>query len=283
MLFIKRERPEIYRNTFKFLDVLDYVNFRLTGRYVTTCDSVVARWVTDNRDPERIVYHDGLIRASTIDRDKFPDICRSIDVLGPLQARVVDELGLKREVQVVAGAFDIPAAAIGSGALSNYAAHIYLGTSSWIAVHLPFKKTDLFSTMASLPCAMPDRFLLMAAQETAGGNLTWLRDNLLYHDDALLRAQKPGDFFAALNEVAAHTPAGSHGLIFTPWLYGERAPVDDGWIRAGIHNLSLENTRSDIVRAVMEGVAFNTRWILEPVEKFCGRAMGAINMIGGGA
>jgi len=283
MLFIKRERPEIYRDTFKFLDVLDYVNLRLTGRYVTTCDSVVARWVTDNRDPERIVYHDGLIRASTIDRDKFPDIRRSIDVLGPLQAHVADELGLKRDVQVVAGAFDVPAAAIGSGALSDYAAHIYLGTSSWIAVHLPFKKTDLFSTMASLPCAIPDRFLLMAAQETAGGNLTWLRDNLLYHDDALLKAEKPGGFFAALNEVAAQTPAGSHGLIFTPWLYGERAPVDDGWIRAGIHNLSLENTRSDIVRAVMEGVAFNTRWILEPVEKFCGRAMGAINMIGGGA
>jgi xylulokinase len=94
---------------------------------------------------------------------------------------------------------------------------------------------------------------------------------------------KPRDFFAALNQVAEQVPPGSRGVLSTPWLFGERAPVDDGWIRAGIHNLSLENTRSDIVRAVMEGVAFNTRWILGPVEKFCGRTMSPINMVGGGA
>jgi xylulokinase len=283
MLFIKHKLPEVYSSTFKFLDVLDYVNLRLTGKFVTTGDSVVARWVTDNRDPEHIAYHDGLIEISTIDRDKFPDIVRSIDVLGPLLPRVADELGLKRDVQVVAGAFDVPAAAIGSGALDDYTAHIYLGTSSWIAAHLPFKKTDLFSAMASVPCAIPTRYLLIAAQETAGGNLTWLRDNILYHRDTLLSADPPSDYFATLNQVAEQAPAGSHGVIFTPWLYGERAPVDDGWIRAGIHNLSLGSTRSDIVRAVLEGVAFNTRWILGPVEKFCGRVLNPINLIGGGA
>jgi len=282
-LYIKHEFPEIYRSTFRFLDVLDYVNFRLTGKFVTTGDSVVARWVTDNRNPAHITYHDGLIRASTIDRAKFPDIVRSIDVLGPLLPQVADDLGLRRDVQVVAGAFDIPAAAIGAGAVDHYAAHLYLGTSSWIATHLPFKKTDLFSTMASMPCAIPDRFLLIATQETAGGNLTWLRDNILYHQDALLTMETPENFFAALNQVAEQAPAGSHGLIYTPWLYGERAPVDDTWIRAGIHNLSLENTRADIVRAVLEGVAFNTRWILGPVEKFCGRPISPINLVGGGA
>ncbi len=282
-LYIKHELPDIYRRTHKFLDVLDYINFRFTGRFVTTCDSVIARWVTDNRRPEHITYHDGLIRRSTIDRDKFPDIVRSIDVLGPLLPQVADELGLRRDTQVVAGAFDVPAAAIGSGAVDDYAAHIYLGTSSWIATHLPFKKTDLATVMASLPCAIPDRFLLMAAQETAGGNLTWLRDNILYHDDALLSTKTPENFFAALNHVAAQAPPGSRGVLYTPWLFGERTPVDDGWIRAGIHNLSLENTRSDIVRAVLEGVALNTRWILGPVEKFCGRPMNPIRMVGGGA
>ncbi len=283
MLLIKHEFPEIYRNTYKFLDVLDYVNFRLTGQFVTTSDSVVARWVTDNRNPEQITYHDGLVKTSTIARDKFPEIVRSIDVLGPVQPQVAEDWGLKRDVQVVAGAFDVPAAAVGSGAVEDYAAHIYLGTSSWIAVHLPFKKTDLMSAMAAVPCAIPNRFLLIAAQETAGGNLTWLRDNLLYHRDALLNADSPQDYFPALNQVADQVPAASHGLVFTPWLYGERAPVDDGWIRGGLHNVSLGNTRSDIVRAIMEGVAFNTRWILGPVEKSCGKVMHPISMIGGGA
>lgn len=283
MLFIKHEFPEIYRSTYKFLDVLDYVNFCLTGKFVTSADSVVARWVTDNRNPERITYHDGLIETSTIARDKFPDIVRSIDVLGPVLPQVAEDWGLARDVQVVAGAFDVPAAAIGSGALNDYAAHIYLGTSSWIAVHVPFKKTDLLSAMASVPCAIPDRFLLIAAQETAGGTLTWLRDNILYHRDALQSTDSPQDYFSALNLVAGQVPAGSHGLVFTPWLYGERAPVDDGWIRGGIHNLSLASTRSDIVRAVMEGVGFNTRWILGPVEKFCGKKVNPVAMIGGGA
>lgn len=282
-LYIKHEFPDIYRHTYKFLDVVDYIDWCLTGKFVTTCDSVVARWVTDNRNPEHIAYHDGLIRASTIERAKFPDIVRSIDVLGPILPRVADELGLRHDVQVVAGAFDVPAAAIGSGAVDNYAAHLYIGTSSWIATHLPLKKTDLASTMASLPCAIPDRFLLIAAQETAGSNLTWLRDNILYHDDALLSMKTPENFFTALNQVAEQAPPGSRGVMYTPWLFGERAPVDDGWIRAGVHNLSLHNTRADIVRAVLEGVAFNTRWVLDPVEKFCGRPMNPINLVGGGA
>ncbi len=282
-LFVKHEFPEIYRQTFKFLDVLDYLDFRLTGRFVTSADSVVARWVTDNRDPEHVTYDEGLIRLSGIDRDKFPDIVRSIDVLGPILPEVADDLGIPRTTQVVAGAFDVPAAAIGSGATDDYAAHIYLGTSSWIATHLPFKKSDLASMMASLPCAKPDRFLLIASQEIAGGNLTWLRDNILYHRDALLDIAPPEDYFADLNQVAEQAPPGSHGLIYTPWLFGERAPVDDSTIRGGIHNLSLSNTRSDIVRAAFEGVAFNTRWILSPVEKFCGRALSPMNIIGGGA
>lgn len=282
-LYVKHQLPEIYRNTHKFLDVIDYIDWCLTGKFVTTCDAVVSRWVTDNRHPAHIQYDDELIRWSTIEREKFPDIVRSIDVLGPILPGVADELGLRRDVQVVAGAFDIPAAAIGSAAVDHYAAHLYIGTSSWIATHLPFKKTDLGSSMASVPCAIPDRFLLIATQEMAGGNLTWLRDNILFPNDPLSSTKTPENFFIALNQVAEQAPPGSRGVMYTPWLFGERSPVDDGWIRAGFHNLSLHNTRADMVRAVMEGVALNTRWVLEPVEKFCGRPMNPINLVGGGA
>ncbi len=281
-LYIKHEHPDVYRATHKFLDVVDYIDFRLTGKFVTTADAVVARWVTDNRHPALIQYDDELIRWSQIEREKFPDIVRSMDVLGKILPRAADELGLSRDVQVVAGAFDIPAAAIGSGAVENYAAHLYIGTSSWIATHLPFKKTDLLSSMASVPCAIPDRYLLIATQEMAGGNLTWLRDNILFPNDAFA-LKSPDNFFAALNQIAEQSPPGSRGVIYTPWLFGERAPVDDAWIRAGFYNLSLHNTRADLARAMMEGVAFNTRWLLDPVEKFCGRPMNPINMVGGGA
>jgi xylulokinase len=78
-------------------------------------------------------------------------------------------------------------------------------------------------------------------------------------------------------------PAGSNGLIYTPWIWGERAPVDDRSLRAGLYNLSLHNTRADILRAFLEGIAFNTRWLLAPVEKFLGRKVQSLQIVGGGA
>ena len=282
VLYLKHERPEIYQKTYKFLDVVDYIDLRLTGKFIATSDTAGMTWVTDNRDPQHIRYHPGLIRETGIDPEKLPEIKRCIDVLGPIKPEVAKELGLREDVQVVAGAFDLPAAAVGSGAVEDYVAHLSISTSSFITVHVPYMKTDLFSKMASLPCVIPDRYLLCAEQEAAGVNLTFLRDNILFHDDPLL-AGKPEDYFAALNQAAEQAPAGCQGLIFTPWIYGERAPVDDPYIRAGVHNLSLENTRQDLVRAIMEGVAFNSRWMLGPVEKFCGRKMDPIIMVGGGA
>ncbi len=91
------------------------------------------------------------------------------------------------------------------------------------------------------------------------------------------------DIFKVLDQIADRVPAGSNGVMYTPWIWGERAPVEDRMLRAGLYNLSLNNTREDIIRAFLEGVAFNTRWLLSPVEKFLGRKVPSINIVGGGA
>jgi xylulokinase len=196
---------------------------------------------------------------------------------------VATVLGLGPDVQVVAGAIDNTAAAIGAGASEDYHLHLYIGTSSWMAAHVPFKKTDIGSSLASLPCAVPGRYLLTALQATAGGNLTYLRDNILYHQDELLQEADVPDIFKVLDRITARTPAGANGVLYTPWIWGERAPVEDKTLRAGLYNLSLHNTREDIIRAFLEGIAFNTRWLLLPVEKFLGRKVSTINIAGGGA
>jgi xylulokinase len=152
-----------------------------------------------------------------------------------------------------------------------------------MAAHVPFKKTDVLDSLASVPCAVPGRYLLTALQATAGGNLTYLRDNILYHKDELLQEADVPDIFKVLDQIAERVPAGSNGVIYTPWIWGERAPVDDQTVRAGLYNLSLHNTREDIIRAFLEGIAFNTRWLLKPVEKFLGRKVESINIVGGGA
>jgi len=124
---------------------------------------------------------------------------------------------------------------------------------------------------------------LTALQATAGGNLTYLRDNILYHKDELLQEADVPDIFKVLDQIAARIPAGANGVIYTPWIWGERAPVDDKTVRAGLYNLSLHNTREDIIRAFLEGIAFNTRWLMKPVEKFLRRKVESINIVGGGA
>jgi xylulokinase len=283
VLFLKNERPEVYHRAYRLLEVDGYIDYRLSGRLVATPDTMGMSWLTDNRDPNRIVYHDGLIAAAGIDRDKLPEIVRCIDVLGPLRPEVARELGLRPDVQVVAGAFDLPATAVGSGAVDDYAAHLSISTSAFLTVHVPFKKTDLFNMIASLPSAIPGRYIVMGEQEAAGVHLTFLRDNLLFAQDALLNVPVPQDYYPALNQVAAQAPPGSHGLIYTPWIHGERAPVEDPWVRGGIHNLSLGTTRADWIRAIMEGVAFNIRWMLGPIERFCGRRLDPIVIAGGGA
>ncbi|MEX0768229.1 MAG: FGGY-family carbohydrate kinase, partial [Microthrixaceae bacterium] len=160
--------------------------------------------------------------------------------------------------------------------------HLYLGTSSWLSCHVPFKKTDIFRGVASLPSPLPGRYFVADEQETAGACLNWLRDQVLFPEDALSAEVAPEDVFARIDSLAASTKPGSNGVIFTPWLNGERTPVDDHTIRGGWHNLSLRNDRADMVRAVLEGVAFNSRWLLEAVEKFIDRPFPWINLVGGG-
>jgi xylulokinase len=131
--------------------------------------------------------------------------------------------------------------------------------------------------MASLPSPIPGRYFVANEQETAGAALTFLRDRVLFGGDP------PASAYADFDRMAAQAPAGSHGVIFTPWLYGERTPVEDRFVRGGFHNLSLSASRDDLVRAVFEGVALNARWLLRAVEHFTRHRLEPIRFIGGGA
>ncbi|GAA4959438.1 FGGY-family carbohydrate kinase [Actinoplanes utahensis] len=287
MLLIRDEMPEVYDRTATFLNVLDWINLRLTGRTVATVDSILTSWVTDNRRAGDIRYSPSLVAASGIDRDKFPPIVRCTEVIGTLTPRAADHLGLPASVRVVAGAIDNTAAAIGAGTIGDNEAHLYLGTSSWIAAHVPKKKTDVLTGIASIPCAIPDRYLMTALQATAGANLTWLRDKIVEYDDPIVSAghvsRDEGTIFDAFDKIIPSVPAGANGVLYTPWLYGERAPVDDPHLRAAFLNISLDTTRSDLLRAVFEGVALNTRWLAGAVDRFLGAPVPSMVITGGAA
>ncbi len=283
ILFLKHERPDIYRATYKFLEPKDYLNLKLTGHFAADYASIILHWVTDNRDIHHVRYDERLLRMAGIERDKLPDLYPTTHVLGPLLPGPAEDLGLPAGIPVVIATPDYHAAIVGSGAVRDFEPHIYIGTSSWLTCHVPYKKTDLTHNMASLPSALPGRYFVANEQESAGSTLTFLRDRIFFPRDDLLPDPPPADVFARLNRVAAQSPPGANGVIFTPWLYGERTPVEDATLRGGFFNVSLNSTRADLVRAVFEGVALNTRWLLPHVENFARRRFEAINIIGGGA
>ncbi|MGZ3458363.1 MAG: xylulokinase, partial [Archangium sp.] len=205
ILFLQSEHPDVYRDTYKFLEPKDWLNLRLSGRLASSYDSITLHWVTDNRDLSRITYDDRLLRMAGLPRQKLPDLVPAATVLGPLQPEAARALGLSGKVQVVTGAPDILAAAVGSGAVRDHEPHLCIGTSSWLSCHVPYKKTDVLHQMCSLPSALPGRYLLTNEQESAGICLSFLKDNILFGHEALAHAgpeQEPVDLYQVLEKEA---------------------------------------------------------------------------------
>jgi xylulokinase len=282
--FLREERPEVYAAAAVFLEPVDYLTLRLTGLARASHDSITLHWVTDNRDISAIAYDDSLFELAGLERHTLPELVPTGSVIGGVTPAAAAELGVLAGTPVVAGTGDLHSAAVGSGAVEDFAGHLYIGTSSWISCHVPFKKTDALTNIASIPSGLPGRYLVADEHETGGACLTWLRDSVLYPDDALTPGgAPPADTFARLNGMAAGVAPGAGGVLFTPWLNGERSPVDDHTIRGGFHNISLSTTRGDMVRAVFEGVALNSAWLLGAVEKYTKRKFPSLAFVGGGA
>jgi len=198
--------------------------------------------------------------------------------VGSVTSRAAGDTGLPAGTKVVSGCGDNQCSPIGVGCADDYLPLLYIGTSSWITAHVPFKKTDIFHNTASLPSAIPGRYFVIATQENAGNAFDYM--------GAILNVP-PQNKYKEMDQMASSSPRCAKKLIFLPWLYGERTPIEDPYARGGLFNLSLEHDRNDMVRAVMEGVAYNTKWLLGVVEALMGargsaRSKGMV-MSGGGA
>lgn len=282
-LFIRHQRPDVYARTYKLLEPMDYINFRLTGRAAASYASIYPYLLTDNRDNTRIHYDERLIAWSGLDRDKLPDLQPVARVLGTIRPEAAKEWGLAAGTPAIGGTPDSQAAALGSGATSDFAGHICLGTSAWLSCHVPFKKTNLSNYLATMPSAVHGRNMVMAEQGASGKCLQVFVENWLCARDELSNAGPPADVYERLERLAAGVPPGSGRLLFLPWLNGAGPPSGESAIRGGFLNQSLRTTRAHAVRAVMEGVAFNLRWLRTSVERFIGRRFEGLNFIGGGA
>lgn len=271
-MWLREREPERWASTRWLLEPVDYLAMRFCGRAAASPPSMMGSWMIDTRDPSNYRYDETLLGMTGGHGGKFPPLQPFGTIVGEVLPEVAAAIGLPDGVKVVTGSPDIHTAALGSGAVRLGEAHMAVSTTGWISAPVAKKKTDLFTQVATIPGLDTENYLIVNNHETAGACLQWMQRIL------------GGDVsYAELNDLAASSPAGANGVIFTPWLKGERSPIADEHARAGFANLSLGNTTGDLVRAVMEGVAINNRWLHDAVEKFAGQRLDDIRFIGGGA
>ncbi len=279
ILWIKDNLPEIYEKTFKFLSVKDIVVYRCTKNAVTSRDLGNTSWMMDN-NPGKFEWSDKILNKFGIDKEKLPQIKRSTEIAGELTTEASDKLDLKPGIPVFVGSGDLTSAAIGSGAILDNEPIICLGTSDWVAAHTSKRLKDLIHYTGSI-CSSQDNYLCISKQETGAACLDWVI-NQIFRDEKEKFKEKQEELYKRINLIVGNSKVGAKNLLFTPWLFGERSPLNDPNVRGGFYNLSLDHNREDLLRAVYEGVAYNIKWALIILEKLVGK-IDKINFIGGGA
>lgn len=273
IIWLKQERPEVYQNAFRILDVNGYLKFRCTGKMVTEL-SGASGYGFDLKKKTWL----SVLPLAGIDMKKLPPLVKSTDIVGGLTEKAAEETGLAAGTPVFGGCDDVQSAAVGAGQQCDGDVHVYLGTSAWVAASS--KTADKFQHgAAAIQSADPEMNLVAGITESAGANIEWIRDQFFRHEKERLG----GEVFNYMDEVIANVPPGSDGLICTPWMLGERCPVSSTTTRATLFNITMVHTREHLMRAVYEGIAYNIRWIL---QNFCadyGFACREIRIIGGGA
>jgi xylulokinase len=274
LLWLKENEPQVYYEMKCFLDVNGYLIYRATGKQVFewSCASAFGFDLGKKDWLRTIISYIGL------DLSKFPALVRSIDRVGGLTPEAARECGLLEGTPVFGGGGDAQAAATGSGAVAEGDGHIYLGTSGWVGV-ITSKNPTGHDGVACMQASDPDKSLLLAEMETAGACLKWIANEFYKAEQA---DPNVPNVYALMDQKVLTVPPGSGSLVYTPWMYGERSPITDTWVRSTFFNLSADHTREHLLRAVYEGIAYNLRWIIEIVEKKFKYPLPVLRLIGGG-
>ena len=282
IIWIKLNQPDIYEKTYKFLSAKDFVVFKSTNLATISRGLAHTSWMMDT-NPGVFEWSEKILKKFKIDKEKLPKILDAPEIVGNLTAKAANELGLElspdHPIPIILGSADLISSAIGSGALIENKIHISLGTADWVAAHTYERLRDIMNYTGAIS-SIRGRYLCISKQETGTVCLDWVINQLFKYESD--KYENKEDLYKILDEMVQDTPPGSNNLIFTPWMFGERSPLNDPQVRGGFYNLSLDHTRNHVLRATYEGIAYNIRWALDVVEKLVGRSK-SINIIGGGA
>lgn len=271
ILWMRNHQPDAFARCAKIIGTKDYINYRLCGAVATDYSYASGSGVYDL---ENWGYSDRLIQAAGLEKDLFPEIKASSDVLGTLTPEAAAELGLSGSVKVVAGGVDNSCMALGAMCFRDGRIYNSLGSSSWIAVSSAKPLLDLENRPYVFTHVVPGLFASATAIFSAGSSHKWFTGILRNGGD------RPG--YKELDREASAVPAGSGNLIFNPSLAGGSSLDESPEIKGAFLGLSLSHGRAHLVRAVMEGVGYGLKVALDVLRNLTPTER-RITLVGGGS
>ena len=270
--WVEAHEPENFKKIYKWLDVKEYLILRASGEFVMTTDSAFATLIYDTRKG-----HEGwckpLCNMFGVNMEHLPKIMKCTDKVGEITEKAAAELGLSPGTAVFGGGGDASLIGVGTGAVEVGDTHVYSGTSGWVCTVVDKQVVDTGALMAAIVGADPKAYNYFGELETSNKCVSWVKDHLALDEIGVYLQQHPtGDsdyehiavnLYDFLEEVVDSAEPGAGGVVFTPWLHGNRCPFEDPNAAGMFFNIKLETGKTELIRAVVEGIAFHMRWMLE--------------------
>lgn len=278
IMWVRDEEPELFKKTFKVLQAKDYVVLKLTGKFVTDYSDASGTNLFDLRKKE---WSEEILERIGLPMKVLPQAHSSTDVIGEITKEAAEKSGLKAGTPVVIGGGDGSCAAVGAGVVGEKSAYNYLGSSSWVALATQEPIYDQKMRTFNWVHLDPSMYSPCGTMQSAGGSLQWAKEALCSSETEVADALGL-DPYELLNLEIAQSKKGSQNLIFLPYLMGERSPHWNPYAKGAFIGLTPKHTKKDMLRAILEGVSFNLRIIIEAFEEQ-GAKIEHIRVIGGGA
>ena len=278
IMWVRDNEPDIFGRAHKFLHVKDYIAHRMTGVFATDRSDASGM---NLYDLEKGTWSDEILKAIDLDSQCLPEIHDSSDVIGELTKQAAEELGLTAGTPVVIGGGDGASAAVGAGAVVEGPAYNYIGSSSWISFAVPHPIYEPGRRIFNWAHMVPNMFAPCGTMQAAGGSYQWLRREVCWSEIQEAHDTHE-DVYEIMNRRGAESVPGAHGLLFLPYLQGERSPHWNPKARGGFVGLQVTHTRADLIRATLEGISMNLRTILQSFLAAEAR-IDEVILIGGGA
>lgn len=259
LMWIKKNKPSIYKNIYKVLLPKDYIRYRLTGVFATEASDASGTQMLDINSRK---WSGKLLNELDISQDILPTVYESTDVTGTLKFEVAKEIGLDIQTSVVGGASDQAAAAVGNGIYKEGIISTSIGTSGVVFAATNKPLLDKLGRVHTLCYAIPNMWNVMGVTQGAGLSLKWFKKNFCY--ELVHEAMKTNkNVYDLLSNRASRSKPGSNGIIYLPYLMGERSPHMNPKAKGMFFGITNANTKDDFIRSVLEGVSFSLKNCLD--------------------